>query len=214
MEIAFGIEPSKLLFTQRDLLDAARQSTVDTFGWPIGVLLNREDARPRPTGSGVHAEVAFELGSTEQSFDLWELRTNGDFYTILSLFEDQRQHGEELFFDTRIVRVAEAFLYCGRLYTNLGVPRDAQIHMTIKHGGLEGRTLTASSPGRRLSMGYTSDVDISEVSLGFALGEIDAALTDLVRRVTGPLFELFDFFRLGAEVHDDIVDRFVRGDLS
>lgn len=213
MEIFFGLFTPKLSVSQRELVDAARASTISTFGWPIGVFIDNGDSRPRPTGSGIHAEVEFDRGD-EKSFDLWELRTNGDFYTILSLFEDQRHRSDELFFNTRIVRVTEALVFCGRLYTNLGVDRDARIHMTIRHGGLRGRRLTSSSPTRRLSMQSESVAETSEATIEFALGDLDADLTVLVKTVLAPLFELFDFFQLGDEVYEDIVDRFVRGEVS
>lgn len=212
MEVAFGLLPPKLSATQRELVDAAREATISTFGWPIGVFIDKPESRPRPTGSGIHAEVEFDRGD-ERSFDLWELRTNGDFYTILSLFEDQRHRSDELFFNTRIVRATEALLFCGRLYANLRVDRGARVQMTIRHGGLKGRKLTSSTPSRRLSMEYQSAADESETTLEFVLGELDAGLTDLVRRVTVPLFEMFDFFRLADDVYDDIVDRFVRGEV-
>jgi hypothetical protein len=150
MEIYFGLFPPKLSATQRELVDAARASAISTFGWPIGVFVDNDGSRPRPTGSGIFAEVEFDRAD-ERSFDLWELRTDGDFYTILSLFEDQRDRSDELFFNTRIVRVTEALLFCGRLYTNLGVNRDARVHMRIRHGGLRGRRLASSAPNRRIS---------------------------------------------------------------
>lgn len=213
MEVFFGLFPPKISVGQRELVDAARASTIGTFGWPIGVFIDDPDSRPRPTGSGVHAEVVFDQGD-QRSFDLWELRTNGDFYTITSLFEDQRNRPEELFFNTRIVRVTEALLYCGRLYTHLGVDRDARVQMTVRHGGIGGRRISSSTITRRISLDYRSAAQTRETRVEFALGDLDADLTDLVKKVTAPLFEMFDFFALGDDVYQDIVDRFVRGEVS
>jgi hypothetical protein len=41
------------------------------------------------------------------------------------------------------------------------------------------------------------------------LGEIDTRLIELVKRFTQPLYEVFDFFRLGDGIYQEIVDRFV-----
>jgi len=47
------------------------------------------------------------------------------------------------------------------------------------------------------------------VELGFSLGEIEARLNELVKRFTQPLFEVFDFFRLGDGIYAEIIDGFV-----
>jgi hypothetical protein len=56
--------------------------------------------------------------------------------------------------------------------------------------------------------------ETSEATIEFALGDLDRDLTVLVKTVLAPLFELFDFFQLGDDVYEDIVDRFVRGEVS
>lgn len=211
-EIAFSLSPgSNLRVQQSRLLQAARSSMIRTFGWPIGIVLEAEEHRPRPTGDGITAEVCGTRWDDERSYDRWELRVNGSFYLLESLFEDQRGHPNELFFDTRIQRVTEALLYCGRLYDHLGVSPDRRVDFSVRHGGLSERTLAAANTARHLSGTRRCAVDQHETSTSFVLGELGAQLTDLVQETCGELFVLFDFFELGRSVYEEFVDRFVAG---
>lgn len=215
MEIRFFLDPPKPAATQSDLLEATRHSTIDTFGWPIGLVLDRDEYRPRPTGEGVRAVVAADRWDEEEkSYDYWELRTDGDFYQLSSLFEDQRGSPDPLFFNTRIVRVTEAVLYCARLYERLGVESTATVRMRVAHGGLEGRVLTSAMPDRHLSQQYRSGADEVAADASFALGSVAEDLVNIVQTLARPLFEIFDFFELGDDVYDQIVNRFVAGQVS
>lgn len=196
---------------QAELLDAAQAAQIRTFGWPIGLVLNADDDRPHPTGSSIRAVVEATRLEGEPSFDYWELRTDGEFFMVHSLFEDQRGHSDKLFFDTRIVRVTEALLYAGRLYDRLGVPPEGNVGVSVLHGGLQGRALTAANRARSLSYERTCHTDEVTATASFVLGELDAKLVHLVVDLVSPLFELFDFFELGRDVYESVVDGFVRG---
>lgn len=211
MELRFELEPPKIERSQRELFDASRDAVIRTFGWPIGVTLNDEASRARPTGNGIRAEVTASRIDGDPSYDFWELRTDGDFYMIQSLFEDQRGHKDRIFIDTRIVRVTEAVLYCARLYERLNVPPAATVNMRVVHGGIAGRILSTASPGRYLSTRSSSAVELSESQVTFVLGDVAAELVTIVKTLLSPLFELFDFFQLGDEVYEEIVNKFVAG---
>ena len=210
MELRFAISDSKPSKTQTELLNAADGAQIKTFGWPIGVMLrNREEYRPRPTTDGIFAEV----GPEDKAYDYWALRKNGDFYLLKTLFEDERKP-EEIFFNTRIVRITETLLYCARLYSRLGVSTAALINVVIRHGGLKGRVLTTSSPGRNLSQGYSSTEDEVTTETQFPLARVESDLVELVKEFCRPLFMVFDFFELSDEVYEDIVNRFVSGKVT
>ena len=56
MEASFGLAAPKTDHSQSDLLSAASDSMIRTFGWPIGVVLqNRDEHRPRPRSDGIVA---------------------------------------------------------------------------------------------------------------------------------------------------------------
>src|SRR5262249_28169531 len=159
MEVRFGLH-NGLNKSQIELLSAVRASQILTFGWPIAVLLeNRPEYRPRPFGDVIRAELAFAGHRT--SYDYWAVRKNGDFYLLQSFFEDSRERNA-LFFNTRIVRVTEALMFAGKLYTALGAAPDAKISTRFTHSGLAGRTLKSASPNRRLSDDRKSHDQLSE----------------------------------------------------
>jgi len=210
MEVRFTLKPPKTHKSQSELKEAARTSTIDTFGWPIGVYLgNRDEFSPRPTSEGIVTEVQ----STDwgKSYDYWTIKKTGDFYLLSSFFEDQKGRSEEIFFNTRIVRITEVLLYCARLYTTLGINGSQPVHLAIKHSGIKDRILTSSNPARHLRTRSKSIENQVEEEIIFTLQEVESKLVDLVKQLTNPLFMMFDFFELADSVYEDLVDKFVGG---
>jgi hypothetical protein len=138
--------------SQLELLNAVRNSEIHTFGWPIGITLdNREDFRPQPVADGIRVEIAIaeQTLSDRSSHDHWVLRSNGDFYLLKSLFEEERADGK-IFFNTRIVRVTESLLFAANLYQNLGAASENEIkHSCYSSGvGRAGAFVIKSGPLR------------------------------------------------------------------
>ena len=214
MELRFGLH-DQISKSQLDLLNGVRKSEIHTFGWPIGVTLeNRDEYKPRPYGDGIRAEISIAKESItgRQTYDYWAARKNGDFYLLQSLFEDMR--GEKLmFFNTRIVRVAEALMFASNLYTNLGVSPEASFSVRVSHRGLAGRTLT-SAGGNRHVFPRVSHESVSESEIVVCLGKSRETLVDDVRRIVEPMFMLFEFQEFGEGIYKDIVRRFEKGETS
>jgi hypothetical protein len=208
MELRFGLL-YQVAKSQIELLNAVRQSEIRIFGWPIGILAeNRDEFRPKPYGDGIRAEVSI-AESSRTSFDYWALRSNGDFYLLQSLFEDQRRPGE-IFFDTRIVRVTESLMFAERLYTKLGVPPEVRVGISVKHKGLKGRTLSSASTSRMVAPKVASENEAtSEITV--ILGSMKATRIDDVRKILEPMFMLFDFTQFHTSVYEDIVRNFELG---
>lgn len=64
------------IFSKNELKDFARKSQIHTFGWPIGVYLDREDASPIIDREGIHAEIPVldfeqQYGKKEKVYDYW-----------------------------------------------------------------------------------------------------------------------------------------------
>ena len=114
------------------------------------------------------------------------------------------------FFNTRIVRITEAFLFASNLYANLGVPKDAKLIFRVTHDGLAGRTLTSSGPSRML-LPSTTQASHSTTENIIVLGEIKDKLVDNVRHIAEPLFMLFDFQKFDFRIYEDIVQQFEQG---
>ncbi len=209
MEVRAALHPPKIARSQAELNEAARTSGIQTFGWPIAVYLDREEYRPKARADGIAAQIKPD---TKESYDFWAIRKNGDFYFAGSLFEDERRPGY-IFFNTRIVRVTEALLYLSRLYSHLGVDRSQRLSIAIRHGGLNGRRLASSNPNRALRGGTSHESEI-EVEITATLDEVEAQLVEKVKELLSPLFQLFDFFVVADPIYEDIVNRFVKGEVS
>jgi hypothetical protein len=212
MELRFALH-SPIAKSQIELLNAVRKSQIHTFGWPIGIVLdNREEFRPRPMTDGIRAEVSVtQLAFTGRpSYDYWALRETGDFYLLQSLFEDDREAGV-IFFNSRIVRVTEAFLFAANLYDSLAVPGETKVSTRVTHRGLNGRILSSSNPMRRLFERSAATVDVSQSQVVEEVGNLRTHLVANVRRVTEPLFMVFDFAQFDSKVYEDIVTSFSKG---
>lgn len=211
MELGFALSVDKPNFTQRVLLDAAREAQIDTFGWAIGVVLDsREEYRPHSTADGIVAEIH---SKDSRSYDYWALRRNGDFYLLQSLFEDIQESGL-IYFNTRIVRVTEAFLYCARLYNKLGIQTTSVVNISIVHGGLKNRVLKSAGGRSHLFQNSTTTENEVQTIVSPRLSTIEANLVNLVKEALSPFFMVFDFFEPSDYVYADIVNNFVAGRTS
>ncbi len=213
MELRFGLH-AELAKSQLDLLNAVRNSQINSFGWPIGVVLeNRDEFSPRPYSDGIKAEIAIQKDglSGRQTYDYWAARKNGDFFLLQSLFEDAR--GEKvIYFNTRIVRVTGALMFASNFYTNLGSSPDANMSIRVSHRGLSGRTLAAV--GNRGVFPRMSHEETAESEIVVVVGKIRETLVENVQRLVAPMFMLFEFQEFADSVYMDIVRRFEKGETS
>jgi MinD-like ATPase involved in chromosome partitioning or flagellar assembly len=208
MEIYHGSHSIPSGRSQSELLAIARQVAIHTFGWPIGVVLDGNDeSRPRPTKDGIVASIPHS-----GSYDYWALRENGDFYSLMTYFEDERRPNS-LFFNTRIVRVSEMLLRCGSLYRALGAVPSSIIEVRIRYSGIRGRTLSVAG-NRYFSPSKNTMEDQLDVRVSFRLGSLDDELVELVKKLCAPLFELFDFKQIADQIYEEIVNQFVAGRVS
>ncbi len=205
VEVSFLLPGSQYGWSQKDLLDVARGSEIDTFGMPIGRIGSGEEA-PFPQVDGIAAEL---VRKEKEIYQYWALRRTGNFYLLESFFKKLDGDGQ-MSFNTRLHRIVEAFLYISRLYKRLGVRETDIVQVTFRHGGLKGRLLTAV--GNRIVHGhYTATEPEVETTATVALGKIDADLEDLVKEVGKQLFVLFGFAEFGDSVYAGIVRSFIEG---
>jgi hypothetical protein len=215
MEVVAQLQPAGR-WGQPQLLEAVRAAQVHTFGWPIGITLeNRDDYRPHPTSDGIVAELAIQdagmgSGMDRTSYDYWKLFSDGRFYTMLSLFEDERAPGT-VYWDTRINRVTEALLFLARLYRRLDASDTDEITVRIGHGGLSGRTLGVGNRSRYMSRNLRTSEDEIEASFTATLSELESNLPNYVKQIVQPLFMVFDFFEVSDRIVGEIVDGFASG---
>lgn len=210
MEIRMTLSSLKLDIPQSELLSAAKNAMIRTISWPIGVVLNNEEDRPKPRTDGIVAEVNIE---ESRIYDYWALKKDGTFYLLRNLFEDYREQGQgRIFIDTRIIQITEALLYAVRLYSNLRVPIDSRILIRIQHGGLRDNVLTKGRSFPFVLGKCTEDPVSTEVET--SLEKIESNLVDLVQEFVQPLFVVFDFFKVDRKELEDIVNNFVAGKVT
>ena len=210
MEASFGIAAPKPDRSPSELLSAASDSRIQTFGWPIGVILpGGPEYQPRPRSDGIVAEVNLGGDSPNPHYDYWALRRNGDYYLRKSLFEDLRDP-TAIFFNTRIVRNTELLLYALRLYDKLGIDPSTGFELELRYGGLDGRVLR-STFNRHISGSRTCFEDQITTSYDGSLQEVEAGLTEVVKQLTAPMLGLFDYFELADSIYQEIVEAYVDG---
>lgn len=191
--LAYPILPKARL----ELRDAASKAFLPSHsGSHIGIVDAAGESKPRPSDDGIVAEVSERAGT----YNYWSLRSNGDFFLLRSLIEDDflKYPSRIIAIDARIAEVTEVLLYCQRLYKQLGVSPLSQARIIVEHSGLKGRSLRPGS---------VALVDRSVTSIRTSLNGIEEDLVGLVRTVAAPMFELFDFMTFPESVYIDHVER-------
>jgi len=217
MEIQAELAPL-LAKSQRELLDAMREACIHTFGWPIGLVMDgaQQNWRPRPTSDGVVTEVAIseaDDGLGRSSYDFWKVFQDGRFYTLLSLFEDDRAE-QRIFVDTRINRVTEAMMLLVRLYRRLDASDTDRITIRIRHDGLSGRQLGVANTLRATWHAASASEPAVDTTVVASLLEIETDLPRFVREVVRPLFMNFDFYEVPEDVVNEISEGFMAGEVK
>lgn len=187
-----------------ELLRAMDESAVHTFGWPIGIVLHRDEVSPKPYDEGIRALI-----ENENHFDFWTLKRNGDFYLLKSLFEDQRRENC-IFLDTRSIRTAETFFRTGQLYKSLGIDENQEIECQIEYGGLNGRTLTVASSNRHLLERVCTGSTIKKGFKGPISGFVElSGLQSTVFEVIKSITELCEFFTPEKRIIDEMIKNYI-----
>lgn len=192
----------------QDLRNAVERSAVHTFGWPVAVVIERQDIAPRPIKDGIET-VIDEEGHREY----WTINRQGQFFFRGELFENNRKP-THVFLDTRTNRVAEIFLRVGRYYELLGAPSTTKVRLRITHGNIKGKILGVGSPNRIMMTKRVCSVP--EVSTDFELEVREmsdpTSLKANVYKCIRDLAEMFEYFEPNKEEFvDHIVDEFLRG---
>jgi len=192
--------------TPQELLDAARVSAVHTSGWPVGVVVENNLGKPSPRNDGIVAVIE----SMDGGFDYWSLRKNGDFFTLMSLFEDERLTGA-IVPKVRILRTAEALIHCGNLHKSLGSSPSMVLALRVSYRGIKSRTIYWSTVPSSQT-GYQNLIeDAVEASVTFRLSSLESELVSLVKALCKPLFVLFGFLTIDDKVYQKTVSDFVAG---
>ncbi len=215
MEIKFSLQNRKKNFDQQQLTEAVENSQNHTFGWPIGIILESDEQfRPKPADYGIYVE-----GKTERkdiykgTYDYWALNSSGDFYQLKSIYEDTR-NTIAIFFNTRIVRVAETLLFCEKLYSNLGLADENPfVDIEINYFGLKGRLLRSSNFTRYIEKKFTEENEVRTKGT-VSIDWISPKIIELTEQFAWPLFVVYEHRGIDYEIYEDIVTDFINGKVT
>lgn len=216
MEVKVKFTNPDLDFKKVKLRDATRESTISTFGWPIAVFLdNRDEYRPVADAKGIKAEIPIERHDLDggKTYDYWAIQTSAAFYTLKSIFEDLR-NPEIISFNTRIVRITEVFMYLKNLYKNLGIEPKKEFEITIKHGGIKGRKLGTLSQNRLMLGTYIAGENEVSTTIKTSVDSFEGNPSDIVEKITEPLFEQFNFYKVDRKILEQIVNDYLNGKVT
>lgn len=207
MEIRISISDTKIELSHRQLLEAAYNSQIKTFGWPIGCVVNDiKQRRPRARKDGIFAEIE---NKERGSYDFWSLRRDASFYILKTLYEDTKKFGY-VSLNIRIARIAESLMYTSNIYSFFKLNSTVPLLIGIRHGGLKERILTAIDK-RYLHRNYKAVEDSIYNEVQTNLQEIEDDLTGVVLKFAQPLFVVFDFFHVDRNSIEPIVEKFKKG---
>ncbi|MBL8481346.1 MAG: hypothetical protein JNJ60_04060 [Rhodocyclaceae bacterium] len=178
----------------------ANQSARRYTGWPAFVTIHQDNTRPRLVDGCIEAWVAQANYPDVGHADFWRIDPKGNFLLLRGYQEDSldpaRGFGAPgtLFEATLPVwRVGEFLLRVAELASvmcedGFGVAVSCQWH------GLRDRKLFVHNMRRFLRGNYRSSADYVHTTGQFAVSAIRELLPDVVKSLTSPLYEHFDFF--------------------
>jgi len=152
LEFKSFVVGSEQTFKSITLVEAMDHSQVHTFGWPIGIVMQKDEYKPKPTTEGVRATIG-----TGDSYDYWTISKKAELYSFNSLFEDRRKKNV-IFFDSRVCRTTEVFMRVGKLYDFLKIDAESDVAIEIRYEGLKGRTLSVANSMRHMAFERKCDV--------------------------------------------------------
>ena len=163
-----------------------------------------------PTENGIEGHAA---PKTNAGTEYWHLEQDGTYYSSAFFREDYEppffssnsgHPNKSLWFDLAIFRIARALLRGAVLYGELDITPDEAYVVSIKHGGLGGRTIYTSEAKYPYYIDFrgTSRVDTHEWQGEVTTDLIRGQLVELVHEIANSLFVKFEF----AEVPKSLVD--------
>lgn len=202
-------------WTQLELLKAAKAGELRNTGWPMGLVLENDNDKPKPTSEGIEARIKLR-GQNWQ--DYWTFRRDGNYYVIRILEEENERlnwtssegHPERmLWFDLRIWRIAEVVLHSATIYKGLAIPSNEPYLLAVNHGGMDQREFYVSSAARHVRRGRVSQTREVNWNKEVTQDYVTSNLHALVREVASNLFVMFDFQEIESRIIDDITNDFL-----
>ena len=169
-----------------------------------------------PTENGVEGRAA---PTANAGAKYWHLEQDGTYYSSSFFREDYEppffssnsgHPSKSLWFDLAILRIARALLRGAVLYGELDVTPDEAYVVSIKHGGLGGRTIYTSEARYPYYIDFrgTSRVDTHEWQGEVTTDLIRGQLVELIHEIASSLFVKFEFAGISKSLVEHTISKY------
>ena len=187
-----------------DLLEVLKKAQRPETGWPEWWVPGYDELKPYPVDGLVECWLSEGRSTDGAHSDFWRASPEGRLFLLRGYREDSVPHeyapGTVLDRALPIWRVAECLMHAEALAALLA-DSPLTLHFRFAWEGLEGRSLVAVSDRfvrqRKQAKCRQSAV---QSSLDVTSDRVSERLPELVKHVTAPLFEAFDFTKMPIEV--------------
>lgn len=190
----------------RELLDLLERGKRYT-GWPIFLLLHRDGLGPSNVNGNIQAWVANNSLADPGHADFWRISPNGFFFSLRGYQEDSprefrslaefpgepsKSSGERLEVTLPVWRLAEFILRVDEMAQQM-FEQDFSIQIECSWAGLCNRRLYAHNFAFDVPA-FKSTTDNVKTTGVFTHQEVVDLLPEMVKKLTTPLYEAFEFY--------------------
>ena len=222
--MAYEIIGERKPVTLAQLPDVLRASVARHTGWPPFWLPTRRGITPYAMDDTIECWIGGDTKSSPEQrdaahADFWRVSPAGLAYLIRGYQEDdlgdrqgRKTYASSTAFDLTIPvwRVGEALLHAERLAANL-FEGPATVKFVVVYEGLTGRELVTLDGRRLIFEGKVAHQDTITLTTHVSAQAIGTNLPEIVHPLLEPLYALFDFFVLPANLVSEELARMRSG---
>lgn len=196
----------------RTLAGVLREVGGHETGWPVWQTSGGGEERPRPVEGEIECWFREMLPTKPSLADYWRADPQGRLCLIRPYQEDWEYKvppGTALDLTLPILCTGECLLHAERMARRL----EAQtVQLLMRWTGLRSRHLKALAERRRVSGKYEAAQDEVVGYIQTTPDEIAEDLVGLLRRLTDPLYESFDFFEPPERIFEEVALELQQGE--
>jgi hypothetical protein len=196
--VAYSIRGEFQQPNREELLEILKRIKLET-GWDAWWVSTSQEIRPYPYSGLIECWLADEARTRDAAHsDFWRASPAGTMFLLRGYEEDSKfKPGTVFDLSTPVWRMGECLLHAERFAAALG-NESASVSFQVSWRGLKGRNLRSvlnpfrttvdidRAPSRQDSISCYIEVSANQITL---------ALPELVKELTTPLYEVFDFYR-------------------
>lgn len=203
---AFVLSDGRPDMPLKEFREILRHSKTGKTGWDVFLVPDSIDTAAYPFQGGVEVCLAEKTAFREDPghSDFWRAEPSGRFSLLRGHQEDGLEYQANNAFDFVIIlwRIAEILLYIENVTKKLGISKTSSI-IRMTWTGLKGRKISTKNTEVMLSPDNNYICRQDKVFVTHVVPETDAIKSSLVQdthKISGPLFEAFNFFSLSPDV--------------